>query len=571
MAVRVALKRKTLSAEEPAPRASTDDWESHPRLQRHVQKLLQAGDPASVVARYRRCCETLDKKLLMRHSVHVAAWVALLPEDHPVLSSCADLLAKYLSARSRPQLSPWLRGCLHLVARRMRTLPTTSEPAASHWQTLKSCLPRSVWKLYRASCPALPAAGESTPKEDVLPPRGENAVQCQDGSTLDAMTAGHLQPGGARIDLAATRGQRRAAERFAQERATFDQSYQQAALAQDLLEKSQQAFHDSDAVALCRVLLTASSWLSAPLSRGGPSDAVGWSERWDHCMGHARCAQKLIRQALILCLQGLDLSDRGTRQRSDVQLALQHVSHLLASFGNSDHGGQGTHDWKMILRYITEADGQDTATAVGDDTPKLVTYQVNNSINTGPKAGKWTEEEWLALQAEVEKELAVNRSNRGKLGLTMSSWSKIAKNLNTTRSPSSLRCHYREQTDPAYKRPPKEADTKCRSGYMRKMVFHAFAKLGGQGTIEEVVAICKADAELQRLYGDEMNCTMTKFGSSKRLVTKWQASILGCMCRWASDTGLRKGNNNKRVVWQVKKLPAATALDGRGKTNARRM
>eukprot|EP00929_Paragymnodinium_shiwhaense_P066402 TRINITY_DN33302_c0_g1_i3.p1 TRINITY_DN33302_c0_g1~~TRINITY_DN33302_c0_g1_i3.p1 ORF type:complete len:121 (-),score=18.68 TRINITY_DN33302_c0_g1_i3:102-464(-) len=111
------LKRKALPTEQPAPESTAEDWEGQPRLKRHVHKLLMARDPSAVLVRYRSCCESLEREVLMRYSVHVAAWVALLPDDNPLLPDCSRLLAHYLSARKRVHLSPWLRGCLHLVAR----------------------------------------------------------------------------------------------------------------------------------------------------------------------------------------------------------------------------------------------------------------------------------------------------------------------------------------------------------------------------------------------------------------------------------------------------------------------
>eukprot|EP00933_Yihiella_yeosuensis_P020524 TRINITY_DN16439_c0_g1_i1.p1 TRINITY_DN16439_c0_g1~~TRINITY_DN16439_c0_g1_i1.p1 ORF type:complete len:464 (-),score=58.21 TRINITY_DN16439_c0_g1_i1:85-1476(-) len=58
-------------------------------------------------------------------------------------------------------MSPWLKGVLHLVALRIKSLKAQAEdwglPLAEHWLELEASIPQSCWKKLRAHCPDAPA------------------------------------------------------------------------------------------------------------------------------------------------------------------------------------------------------------------------------------------------------------------------------------------------------------------------------------------------------------------------------------------------------------------------------
>jgi len=168
----------SVRAECAAPSGDLEAWSQHPRLQGHLHRFENA-DKERVLARYQRVASSLTGSPLLRHTVHVGAWVALLPVEHESLPACVRLLAALLRLRGRCRVTPWLRGVLHLVALRLREL-CVGECKPAHWMELKRSMPRQVWKDFRAECPALPAGGdveegESTPKHKAVkvPPKVE--------------------------------------------------------------------------------------------------------------------------------------------------------------------------------------------------------------------------------------------------------------------------------------------------------------------------------------------------------------------------------------------------------------
>lgn len=132
----MARKRKLQEEDAVPPLDNLDAWASHPRLLRHVRCLVASKNPRRVLKRYKdrahdegqRCC------------VHVAAWVALLPEESELLKPAAELLATLLATRPKTRYGPWFLGCLKLVARRL------SKSDAPMWKELKQHLPRRVWQ-----------------------------------------------------------------------------------------------------------------------------------------------------------------------------------------------------------------------------------------------------------------------------------------------------------------------------------------------------------------------------------------------------------------------------------------
>eukprot|EP00927_Polykrikos_kofoidii_P014547 TRINITY_DN16397_c0_g1_i8.p1 TRINITY_DN16397_c0_g1~~TRINITY_DN16397_c0_g1_i8.p1 ORF type:complete len:500 (-),score=47.75 TRINITY_DN16397_c0_g1_i8:457-1815(-) len=152
----------------PPRRGATEAWRTHPRLQRHLRRLLRSNFRA-VLRRYDIRTASIGVESLMRYMCHVATWVALLP--FPDATSVVDneglspvrLLGRLLrrlsscfrqegeKSRSK-RLTPWLHGILALVMQRLRgNVDVASEPAVKaedasrqQWTDLWKSMPRSL-------------------------------------------------------------------------------------------------------------------------------------------------------------------------------------------------------------------------------------------------------------------------------------------------------------------------------------------------------------------------------------------------------------------------------------------
>ncbi|CAE8689239.1 unnamed protein product [Polarella glacialis] len=111
--------------------ATLEDWKTHPRLQKHLQRFLDSPDPGRVLSRYAAQAQNLNPEKLLRIAVHVGAWVALLSLEQAAASPSSEeedvsqpspvqLLAEILRLRGRAKISDWLQGVLHLVALRLQ-------------------------------------------------------------------------------------------------------------------------------------------------------------------------------------------------------------------------------------------------------------------------------------------------------------------------------------------------------------------------------------------------------------------------------------------------------------------
>ncbi|CAE8721487.1 unnamed protein product [Polarella glacialis] len=145
------------------PRGGLESWYAHPRLLRHARRFETSRDPEAVLLRYYRL--SAEDPELLRAACHVAAWVALLPEELVARPqgrselSAVRLLAQLLRRRLGKRITPWLRGILQLVARRQ--LPGIDGGDQEHWLQLKRSLPNSFWKSL-SSDPVLEADPETS-------------------------------------------------------------------------------------------------------------------------------------------------------------------------------------------------------------------------------------------------------------------------------------------------------------------------------------------------------------------------------------------------------------------------
>ncbi|CAE8594096.1 unnamed protein product [Polarella glacialis] len=158
--------------------AVVEDWKTHPRLQKHVQRFLDSPDPGRVLSRYAAQAQNLNPEKLLRIAVHVGAWVALLSLEQaatPPLSeeenvsqpSPVKLLAEILRLRGRAKISDWLQGVLHLVALHLQDVRRDVQgQAARPWMELRRSMPKAIWRELRTQHPSIPVCGESKEQQE---------------------------------------------------------------------------------------------------------------------------------------------------------------------------------------------------------------------------------------------------------------------------------------------------------------------------------------------------------------------------------------------------------------------
>ncbi|CAE8651257.1 unnamed protein product, partial [Polarella glacialis] len=158
--------------------AIVEDWKTHPRLQKHLQRFLDSPDPGRVLSRYAAQAQNLNPEKLLRIAVHVGAWVALLPLEQATASpssgeedgsqpSPVQLLAQILRLRGRAKISDWLQGVLHLVALRLQDVRRDVQGQALRpWMELKRSMPKAIWRELRGQPPSMPTGGESKEQQE---------------------------------------------------------------------------------------------------------------------------------------------------------------------------------------------------------------------------------------------------------------------------------------------------------------------------------------------------------------------------------------------------------------------
>ncbi|CAE8728431.1 unnamed protein product [Polarella glacialis] len=151
---------------------TVEDWKTHPRLQKHVQRFLGSPDPGRVLSRYSAQAQNVNPEKLLRIAVHVGAWVALLPLEHAATapsgeeedvsqSSPVQLLAQILRLRGRTKITDWLQGVLRGAS--------VQGQAAVPWIKLRRSMPKAIWRELRTQRPAIPVCGESKGQQELAP------------------------------------------------------------------------------------------------------------------------------------------------------------------------------------------------------------------------------------------------------------------------------------------------------------------------------------------------------------------------------------------------------------------
>lgn len=125
------------------------DPESSRSLRRchyHAERFAAASSPQIVISRYESSLQRWEKHQILKHAVHVASWLALMPIHSPHLLAVAQLLRRYLHCRGRAQLSPRLKVALSLVSVRISNLRGAASTLGM------DAMLESLWKELPAKC-----------------------------------------------------------------------------------------------------------------------------------------------------------------------------------------------------------------------------------------------------------------------------------------------------------------------------------------------------------------------------------------------------------------------------------
>ncbi|CAE8594094.1 unnamed protein product [Polarella glacialis] len=339
--------------------ATRDDWKTHPRLQKHLQRFLDSPDPRRVLSRYSAQAQNLNPEKLLRIAVHIGAWVALLPLEQAAASPSGEeedvsqpspvkLLAQILRLRGRAKISDWLQGVLHLVALRLQDVRREVQgQAARPWMELRRSMPQAIWRELRTQVPTIPVCGQfqeqqepadqlSLLKRKPLPeqtePAGAKAAAAaefdmlqQSGVASEALLVSDL------FQEISKFGNEKVVCQFYRDGAAFSNSnLEERALHVDSLEERLvKALASESWDQVCSLMREAAAALAAPRQKSGLDEAAApmpedAQERLQaNLQGRLR---KLICQGLAY----LDLPDAGTA--SQLEPALSFMKLLIERF-----------------------------------------------------------------------------------------------------------------------------------------------------------------------------------------------------------------------------------------------
>ena len=309
--------KRRIAAVAPTPDGGAEEWRRHPRLQRHLTRFCAKENQEGVLNRYwRKAAGVSDQEPPYRDMTHVAAWVALLPFETTLLPDCARVLSLFLrrhpcgarSETSRKGASSghllWLRGTLHLVARRLKELRAEAPGGlAEHWLDLQRSMPWSVWRTLRASCPAIASIGKEAERRGAVDEGAHHAVDAHAGREAEVKA---------------------------------------------VLQEAAASLEAGDAGRMLKAVIEAAASLSAP--RRATVQGEGAETMTEAALDRLRAAQQSrLREALLRLLdEGLDLSDPGTLQL--LRAPLEKLKSLLRGqcLSSVAHADQ----WLALARVI---------------------------------------------------------------------------------------------------------------------------------------------------------------------------------------------------------------------------
>ena len=331
-------RKRRIAAVAPTPDGGADEWRRHPRLQRHLTRFCTNENPEGVLKRYRRkAAGASDQEPPHRDMTHVAAWVALLPLEAALLPDCARVLSLFLrrhpcgarSGTSRKGASSdhlWLRGTLHLVARRLKELRAEAPGGlAEHWLDLQRSMPVSVWRTLRASCPAIASVGKEAKRRGAVDEGTHHAVDAHAGREAEV---------------------------------------------QAMLQAAAASLEAGDADRMLKAVIEAVAILSAPHRAAVQGESA--ETMTEAALDRLRAAQQSrLREALLWLLdEGLDLSDPGTLQL--LRAPLEKLKSLLRGqcLSSVAHADQ----WLALARIVGVSHGDGG-----------VTLQLDSSHSSGSR------------------------------------------------------------------------------------------------------------------------------------------------------------------------------------------
>lgn len=313
--------------EEPASTSATVIWQDHPRLQRHVHRLQAHQDSSAVIERYRCKASVLSRQELLRYTVHVAAWVALLPRQSAVLGDCAQLLSFLLCTIGHAKLSTWLHGTLHLVALRLReSCRDASCQTARQWLELKESM--SVWRDLRMKCPSLPVKTSAPPSVSCERPEEQDTTYSK--CTLHRF---NLNAVANNMSLKVLRQRQKSVLM----RGYAVQGREKESAVEAVVQRATAALNSSDPESMVKSVVEAVGLLSAPRNaavedrKKAPMTEVAKRQLLD-------AQQARLRTTLLFLLAGegaLDMSDPGTQKL--LAIPLERLKNMLPYDLNLDH------------------------------------------------------------------------------------------------------------------------------------------------------------------------------------------------------------------------------------------
>eukprot|EP00928_Gymnodinium_smaydae_P096988 TRINITY_DN8680_c0_g1_i1.p1 TRINITY_DN8680_c0_g1~~TRINITY_DN8680_c0_g1_i1.p1 ORF type:complete len:519 (-),score=50.93 TRINITY_DN8680_c0_g1_i1:70-1626(-) len=335
------MKRESILPEPAPPIGDKQVWSAHPRLLRHLQAFQSHPRKSALLSRYWQKANLMDRRNLLRHTCHVAAWVALLPIETTAVGQGADklsparVLARMLRLCRRSPFTPWLRGILHLVAIRF---PEVDETKFQHWSDLRRSLSKVTWKELRDhGYAALSVA-----------PR----VACKTSATSLRDQARLVEKRQRLFDEELSRYQHLELE-----------AKEQALESMGGLLQNVGCGSDSDAASLRRIMRETVCALAPPRAAAREqSGAVLDDDAAEH-LRQSAAYQERVRSLLIRAI----LRWRSLWADDDqIQPMLGYITDLVGKFegrGMSLLQASSSHQWSRLKLAITELEEADTSTA----------------------------------------------------------------------------------------------------------------------------------------------------------------------------------------------------------------
>eukprot|EP00933_Yihiella_yeosuensis_P038967 TRINITY_DN32916_c0_g2_i1.p1 TRINITY_DN32916_c0_g2~~TRINITY_DN32916_c0_g2_i1.p1 ORF type:complete len:658 (+),score=97.27 TRINITY_DN32916_c0_g2_i1:103-2076(+) len=418
----------------PTATATVVHWKQHPRLQKHLRRFYENADQASVLARYHSQASNFEPKQLLRATVHVAAWVALLPLheatkcyktlDGKSQPSPVRLLAEMLKLRGRARVTEWLRGALHLVALRLREacLGIASNLKAEdleEWRHLRQSLPKSIWRELRTETPSVPMTIDNMddPEVDQAPSSGKKRDSQQltnsaampetyndvDNPELDEapfsekkqkiqhLTA--IQSGHEVDQMAhAKSGWTKFVRRFHRQAESFLNSSleEQADFVRKLESQLKEAVASESWNDLCSLLRDCTAALTKPRQKpAGISSS--FFETADANQSCSSDLQSKLRKILFAGFVCLDLADSGTLLMLEPAWSVLRslISHFEESHASSISEAMSGQQWMRLKSMLFENGNIDCQTAVVEPEKPILPPASRKTLVHREDSAKW--------------------------------------------------------------------------------------------------------------------------------------------------------------------------------------